>query len=68
MSTLVIVALALMVGGLVLCVLSPKAGHPLLATVFWWVGLLLAVVGLLMILAPAIAWVNAQLKSMLGIQ
>ncbi len=67
MAPLVIIALALMIGGLVLCVLAPKSGSALLTPLFWWVGLLLAILGLVLILAPVIAWIAAQLKAMFGV-
>ncbi len=67
MSSLVIVALALMIGGLVLCMLSPKSGSALLTNLFWWVGLLLAILGLVLVLAPIVSWIAAQLKAMFAL-
>lgn len=61
-------ALGLLIGGLVVCALSPHAGNPLLTRVFWWLGILCAVCGALMLLAPIIEWLSAQVQSALGVR
>jgi hypothetical protein len=61
------ISLALMLAGLAVCWLSPSAGTPLLTRVFWWIGILCALCGALMILAKIIVWVATQLQSALGV-
>lgn len=61
-------ALGLLIGGLVVCALSPHAGHPLLVRVFWWLGILCAVAGALLILAPLVEWLAAQVRAALGVR
>jgi hypothetical protein len=63
-----IISVVLLLGGLGIMVLSGKAGAGTLAsTVFWWLGLLVAILGAVLLLAPIIAWIAAQLRSMLGL-
>lgn len=61
------VALGLLIGGLLVCFLSPQAHYPLAVRVTWWLGLLLALCGALLILAPVVTWLAVQLRTMLGV-
>lgn len=65
MAIVVGLAVGLIVAGLVIIWLSGNARQPVLVSVFWWVGLALAVVGLILLLAPVVAWIDQQLRSML---
>lgn len=47
--------------------LSGTVKHSPLNTVVYWVGIALVVVGLILLLAPVIAWVDTQLRSMLRV-
>ena len=60
------VALGLLIGGLLVCALSDKAGYAVLSRIFWWLGILCACCGALLILSPIFSWLAAQMRSMLG--
>ena len=64
MTIIVGLALALVIGGLVICYVSGSAGR--LAGLFWWAGIALAVVGLVLLVTPVLLWVNLQLRAALG--
>lgn len=57
-------AVGLILAGLLIIFLSGGAGR--LAGVFWWVGAILAVVGLILLITPVLVWVSHQLRMMLG--
>lgn len=61
------VALGLLIGGLVVCWLSPNVQQPTLVRVIWWLGLLLALCGALLFLAPFLAWLATNLRAALGV-
>lgn len=61
------VALGLLVCGLVVCALAGNLKYELAVRVAWWVGLVLAVCGALLIVTPILAWITAQLRAMLGV-
>lgn len=67
MAIIIGIALGLLIGGLIVCYLSPALQNPLLVRVVWWIGLLLAVCGALLILVPILSWITAQLRSALGV-
>ena len=67
MTVVIGLAIGLIIAGLVMLVLSPKAGHPILVTLVWWAGLILLVVGLVLLFTPVLVWLNAQLRAMLGV-
>lgn len=57
-------SLILMVAGLLVCWLSPSAAR--VQRVFWWVGIVVAVCGLLLLLARIILFAAEFLKQALG--
>ena len=59
------VALGLMIGGLLVCYLSASAGRA--ATVFWWLGIVCAVCGALLLLAKIVVWLATQLSNAIGV-
>ena len=61
------IALLLMLAGLGICYLSGSAGNALLSRVFWWIGILCAVCGALLILAKIIVWLAGHLSAALGV-
>jgi len=67
MVVLIGVALGLMLGGALLCFLSPGFKVPALVSVAWWIGVILFVVGLILLLAPVIVWAAGQLRAALGL-
>jgi len=67
MVVVVGIALGLMLGGALLCYLSPGFRVPILVSIAWWAGVILFVVGLILLLAPAVVWVAAQLRAILGL-
>ena len=66
MAVYVGLAIGLMIGGLVICMLSGNAKQPTLQTLFWWVGIIVAVCGLVMALEPILAWIARNLREMLA--
>lgn len=59
-------AVLLVVGGLGICFLSSYA-RGVLATIFWWFGILVAVLGLIMGLFPVIAFIYKNLREALAV-
>ncbi len=61
-------AVGLIIAGLVMAFLSNSLTQkmPILATVVFWVGVVLIVVGLVLLLTPVLVWVDTQLRAMLG--
>ena len=57
-------AVALILAGLAIAFLSRGAGR--LAGLFWWVGVVLAVIGLVLLLQPVLNWIANQLRVMLA--
>ena len=57
----------LLIGGLAIIWLSSTAKYPLLVTVFFWIGLVLAVFGAILVIAQPLIWAYAQIRSMLGV-
>jgi uncharacterized membrane protein YeaQ/YmgE (transglycosylase-associated protein family) len=64
MAMVIGIAVGLIVAGLLICFLSPQAGRA--STFFWWMGIILAVVGAVLVIAPVITWFAAQFHSMLA--
>lgn len=58
-------AVLLLLAGLGICFLSKSGGR--LANLFWWVGILLAGLGLLLVLLPILTWIALNLKQALGV-
>lgn len=59
-------ALALILAGLLMAFLSGSMKYPAMVAVVFWVGVALVVVGLVLLLAPVVAWLNYQFRAMLG--
>ena len=59
-------ALLMMVCGLLLCLLSSNARYEILKTLFFWAGLVIAVVGLLLFLIRPLVWIAKQLSDAIG--
>jgi sulfite exporter TauE/SafE len=57
--------IGLILAGLVMAWLSNTVKHATLATVVYYVGIALVVVGLILLLAPVVSYVDTQLRSML---
>jgi hypothetical protein len=60
------VALGLILVGLVMMVLAPKAGSALLSTVVWWVGVVVLVLGLILLVTPVLVLISGVIRSALG--
>ena len=68
MHIIIGLALGLTIGGLVVMLLAAKAiDNATLKTVFWWVGLIVALCGLFLLISPIVVWISGQLKAMLGV-
>lgn len=65
-ATLFIVALVAILAGLAIVYLSRQAGTTL-APVFWWAGILVAVLGLILLVVPVLIYIQRQLVSAFGI-
>ena len=63
--TLIAFAVFLVLAGLGICFLSAQAGR--FANLFWWVGVVVAGVGLVLLLAPVIVWLDREVRSVLGV-
>ncbi len=61
-------AIGLILAGLLMVVLAPKVTPAILATVVYWVGIILVVVGLILLVSPVLIWLSAQIKAALGAQ
>lgn len=58
------IGVVLIVLGLLIAFLSPQAGR--MAALFWWVGIILAAIGLIFLITPVLIWVDSQLRAMIG--
>lgn len=64
MIVMISLAIGLMVFGLLICFLSPSAGRA--ANPFWWIGIVLAVCGVILLLAPLFVFLARVIRSALG--
>ncbi len=61
-------ALGLILAGIVMAWAGTKGLPPgMLATVLYWTGCILIVVGLILLLTPVLVYLNAQLRAALGL-
>lgn len=63
---LFLLALAMLIGGLLVCFLSGSAKYPVLVTVVWWIGIVIVLCGALLLLCPILIYVSTQLRQALG--
>lgn len=68
MAILIGVSLGLILGGLLMCYLSPAVQQGLLKTVVYWTGIVIIIVGLFLLFAPAIVYIAGHLRAMLDLQ
>ncbi len=66
MDIMIGLALGLLIGGLLICLLSSQASNPALVGIFWWAGIICAVIGLVLLVFPVLAWVHGQLRAAIG--
>lgn len=66
MAIMVGLGLGLLIGGLVIMWLSPAAHNPLLVAVIWWIGVVLAVFGVILLVTPVMVWLYNQVQAMVG--
>jgi hypothetical protein len=59
-------AIVLIIAGLAICWLAPNA-KGVAGRVFYWIGIIVAVVGALLFLAKPIAWAAAKLAEIFGL-
>ena len=64
---IIIGCIVAMVLGLVLCLLSSHAKYPILQKIFFWVGLVIAIIGLLIFLLRPLIWIAKQLSDATGV-
>lgn len=67
MALMIGITVGLILAGLLIIVLSPHVKPALLATVSYWAGVVLLVVGLLMLVTPVLIWARDQLRTMLQV-
>lgn len=66
MTVILGIAAGLILLGLVMCFLCPSIKFVLLQKVVYYVGIAMVIIGLILLLAPVVIWVNNQLTAMLG--
>jgi hypothetical protein len=59
-------ALLMIVAGLLICLLSSHGRYEILKTIFFWVGLIVAVLGLILFMIKPLIWVGRQLTDAIG--
>lgn len=59
-------ALGMIVLGLAICYLSAQAGSEGLKKLFWWVGIIVAVLGLLLFIIRPLIWLAKQISEAIG--
>lgn len=59
------VALGMIIGGLLIAWLSSSAGKT--ASIFWWVGVIVAVLGLFLFVAPIVVYIAGHIRAALGL-
>ena len=64
MAILIGLAIGLVVAGLIICRFSESAGRA--KNFFWWLGIILATVGAILLISPVIVWLDGNLRQMLG--
>lgn len=67
MHIIIGLALGLILVGLLMCWLKGSIHQPTLASVVYWTGIVLVVVGLILLLTPVLLWINLQLRSAMGV-
>lgn len=66
MVVVVGLAIGLIIAGLVIIYLSRYANYPVLVTVFFWVGLVMSVIGLILLITPVLVWLTYQIRTAIG--
>ena len=66
MTVIIGLALGLLIGGLVVAWLSSAMKQPTLATIVYWVGVVLVLIGLVLLLTPVLVWISTQIREMIG--
>jgi hypothetical protein len=66
MAVMIGVGLGLLIGGLVVMWLSPSAKKEPLITIIWWVGLICACFGLVILVTPILNWLYHQVQQMIA--
>lgn len=56
-------AVGLILAGVIIAYLSSGMGRA--GNIFWWVGAILAVVGVILLITPVLVWIDHQLRSMM---
>ena len=67
MAAFIGLAVGLILAGLLIAWIAPQAVKGVAGVVFYWVGLVLAVIGVVLLITPALVWISAQLRQMLGV-
>jgi hypothetical protein len=64
---MILISLAMILGGLLMMNWSPGAGSVILTSVVWWGGLAVLILGLLLLLFPVVAWIYKTVCEAFGI-
>lgn len=64
----ILLGIILVIGGLVMVMLSTHARFPLLCEVIFWLGIVIALVGAVLLLTPPLVWLNRQLCEAMGVR
>jgi hypothetical protein len=62
-----LLGILLVLGGLAMVVMSNYAKFPLLVIVIFWLGIVIALVGAVLLLTPPLVWLNLQLRSAMNV-
>lgn len=68
MNSIILVAVALTVGGLLIVWLSGQVPGVLLKAVAYWAGVAVTVLGLILLLFPVLAWAYRNITAAFGLQ
>lgn len=60
------IALLCILAGMAMAGFSHVLRFSLLISIVFWAGVVLAVVGIVLLITPALVWLNVQLRQMLG--
>lgn len=67
MVVFISLAVGLILAGLVMSLLSGYAKFPLLATIVFWIGIVLVVFGVILLISPFLTYLAAQIRAALEV-
>ena len=64
----ILLGIVLVISGLVMVMLSHYAKFPLLCAVIFWLGIVIALVGAVLLVTPPLVWLNKTLCDAMGVR